>query len=286
MRIETEILLDFRDVLIRPKRSTLKSRSEVDLNRLYKFKNNKSWSGIGVIAANMDTVGTFAMAKKLAENNCMTALHKHYSAEDLINFWTTETKEVLNNIFYSIGIVEQDLVKLRTVKTELEKKNITIDKICIDVANGYSQGFVDFIKIFRDEFPDVIVMAGNVVTGEMTEELILSGVDIVKVGIGPGCFIPGSLVLTREGLKPIEQVKIGDWVLTHKGNWQQVSKTFQYDEKQKVVSVNGIKSTAHHEYYVLDKKYKDIVTDDNIGVLAEWIPAEKLTKNHLLLKHI
>lgn len=195
MRIENEIRLDFKDVLIRPKRSTLKSRSQVDLNRTFLMPHTgTSWTGIPIIAANMDTVGTFAMAKKLAEFNVCTAIHKHYPADELIAFWRqvapsnsfAGSSPVLDYTFYSIGITDADEAKFKQVQTALTNEGRMIDKVCIDVANGYSEAFVDFIKRFRDENPTVTIMAGNVVTGEMTEELILSGADIVKVGIGPG----------------------------------------------------------------------------------------------------
>ncbi len=196
MRIDTDPKLDFNDVLIRPKRSTLRSRSEVDLNRTFVFPHTrKTWTGVPIIAANMDTVGTTKMAIALAEFGCMTALHKHHSIENFVKFRAMQTDVVLNNFFYSIGILDQDIEQYRAIvqltkehhEEYLDDRPLYLPtKVCIDVANGYSEGFVEFIKRFRDEFPDAIIMAGNVVTGEMTEELILSGVDIVKVGIGPG----------------------------------------------------------------------------------------------------
>ena len=188
MRIENEVLLDYRDVLLRPKRSTLASRNEVDLNRDYRFKyGQESWNGVGVISANMDSVGTFSIARVLSKYNMLTALHKHYDADILVKFFSEEL-DVAHNCFYSLGITEKDLEKFNYVKAKL--KDIDgrhyISKICVDVANGYTQIFVDFLNKFRNDNPESIIMAGNVVTAEMTEELVLSGVDIVKVGIGGG----------------------------------------------------------------------------------------------------
>ena len=187
MRIESDIKLDFKDVLIRPKRSTLASRKEVDLARQFTFKwSNREFDGVPIIAANMDGVGTFAMAKTFtAQGQGMTAaLHKHYELKDLLAFYK-EYGPV--NAWYSIGVTEKDEEKLEAfLNSDLQKSGRGIDKICIDVANGYSEPFVDFVKKMRDRMPDITIMAGNVVTGEMVEELVLSGADVVKVGIGPG----------------------------------------------------------------------------------------------------
>lgn len=175
----TDLKLDFKDVLLQPKRSTLKSRSQVELTRRYNFKHsNATWTGTGIIAANMDHVGTFEMAKEFYGYGLMVALHKHYPVDDLVKFFDWDYK---NNTFYSMGITDDDLEKYNTVN-----KQSNIKMICVDVANGYSEGFLDFVKQFRDDNPYKVIMAGNVVTGDMTQELILSGVDIVKVGIGPG----------------------------------------------------------------------------------------------------
>lgn len=179
MTIITDVKLDFKDVMLQPKRSTLTSRSQVDLKRRYTFRHSdSSWDGTGIIAANMDHVGTMEMAKEFSEYGLMVALHKHYSAEMLIDFFTMPYS---HSTFYSMGITEDDIDKYNKVNHEAP-----IHFVCIDVANGYSTGFLNFVKRFRDANPHKVIMAGNVVTGDMTQELILGGVDIVKVGIGPG----------------------------------------------------------------------------------------------------
>lgn len=182
MRIENEEKLDFKDVLFRPKRSTLRSRKDVDIKREFKFKwSGQTYSGVPIIAANMDGVGTFAMANAFIENEhgLSVALHKHYSIEDIQAFYK---KNGSSSVWYSIGMVQADEEKLEKFVAAGGKP----EKICVDVANGYSEHFVDYVKRIREKMPDTTIMAGNVVTGEMVEELILAGVDIVKVGIGPG----------------------------------------------------------------------------------------------------
>ena len=181
MRIIEDVKLDFKDVLITPKRSALSSRSQVNLERTFTFRSGNSWKGVPIIAANMDGVGTFTMDLELNKHKMMVAVTKHYSQEDLIDHFIQK----FNSSVYSMGISDADLYKFNKVVESNIVKNWNI-RVCIDVANGYTQSFVDFIKEFRDDHPNVLLMAGNVVTPEMTEELILAGVDIVKVGIGPG----------------------------------------------------------------------------------------------------
>jgi len=187
VKIEWDIKLGFQDVLIRPKRSQLRSRKDVNLNRTYKFlHSNKTWTGIPIVAANMDTTGTFEMAREFAKQKMMVAVHKHYSLEQWHEFMATEEKdnaEIFNFIAVSSGTSDRDFQKLVELLKAYPKQ---LSFICLDIANGYSEHFAIFIKKVRKEFPEHIIMAGNVVTQEMTEQLLLSGADIVKVGIGPG----------------------------------------------------------------------------------------------------
>ncbi len=183
MRIETDIKLGFKDVLIRPKRSTLKSRSQVALDRTYIFLHSgREWTGVPVVAANMDTVGTFEMAQELARHGMLTAIHKHYSLDQWTAFLQDQDESIYQRIMVSIGTSERDFEKLQ----EILAQHPQLMFVCIDVANGYSEYFVSFLRRVRKAYPDKVIVAGNVVTGEMVEELILSGADIVKVGIGPG----------------------------------------------------------------------------------------------------
>ncbi|XBC43490.1 MAG: GMP reductase [Buchnera aphidicola (Meitanaphis flavogallis)] len=183
MRIEEDIKLGFKDVLIRPKRSILQSRSQVDLTRSFIFRNSrKLWTGIPLIAANMDTIGTFSMVRVLSLFHILTAVHKYYSYAHWKRFVRSISDSVLNYVIVSTGTSKKDFIKLQQIFSLSPK----LQYICIDAANGYTEHFVDFLKKVRDCFSEKIICAGNVVTGEMVEELILSGADIVKVGIGPG----------------------------------------------------------------------------------------------------
>lgn len=179
MRIIQDIKLDFKDVLIQPKRSTLTSRSQVDLTRTFQFKHsNRTWSGVPIMAANMDGVGTWEMAKKLQQHKLFTCLVKSYEFEQ----WEKHHKEI--DMFQSAlttGIGETEWDQANLLLTALNVKYL-----CIDVANGYTERFVEFVARARKSHPALTIIAGNVVTPEMTEELILNGADIVKIGIGPG----------------------------------------------------------------------------------------------------
>ena len=188
MRIEDDSKLDYKDVLIRPKRSTLGSRKDVELSREFTFRNYRAdndehYRGIPIMASNMDGVGTFEMADVLADLGLFTCLVKSYDADALIDFFNGDNVQRRENVAYSTGITGQDLEKFASVYRQIGSH---LKYVCVDVANGYSERFSYFIKQLRDTYPDIVIIAGNVVTGEMTEELILSGADIVKVGIGPG----------------------------------------------------------------------------------------------------
>jgi len=201
MRIENEVLLDYSDVLIRPKRSTLGSRKDVDLNRQFAFRNYKPYvdtnvlpdgyplvykqehyNGIPIMASNMDGVGTFEQADVLANIGMFTCLVKTYSADEIADYFSTNSIRT-EHVAVSIGITAADEMKFHNV---YDKVGSNVKYVCIDVANGYSERFVDYVKTFRENYPEVVIIAGNVVTADQTQELILNGADIVKVGIGPG----------------------------------------------------------------------------------------------------
>ena len=184
MRVDRDFKLDFDDVLIRPKRSTLSSRRLVDLNRKFTFRHSEDvWEGIPVIAANMDTTGTFEIADSLKKEKMLTAIHKFYSLDD----WAKAIKSNqidLEHCAITFGVEEAE--NAEDFFNFLKKNNLNKPKfICLDVANGYTEIFLDLVKRTRDNFSNPLI-AGNVVTGEMTEALILAGADIVKIGIGPG----------------------------------------------------------------------------------------------------
>jgi len=190
MKINEGTKLDFDDVLLVPQRTKTASRKSVDVSRFFNFYHSqRTWDGTPVVAANMDTTGTFSMSQALAKFDMITCLHKHYDPRELGNFFsdydgdTGETTNPIERCWFSMGIKDKDILKLKEV---VNYSNIC-PNICIDVANGYTDDFVNFCSSIRKWYPTSIIMAGNVCTPEMVQELILhGGVDIVKVGIGPG----------------------------------------------------------------------------------------------------
>ena len=188
MIIDNDIKLDFKDVLIKPKRSNLTSRSDVNLNRTFKFRHNNTyeWTGVPIMVANMDTTGTFEMAIETAKHNIITCLHKYYTLDDWLHFIEEsdifENNELYDYIAISCGSKESDLTKMYEILDAIPQLNF----ICLDVANGYTENFIRVVENVRRDYPNKVIIAGNVVTAEMTTELLMRGADIIKIGIGPG----------------------------------------------------------------------------------------------------
>ena len=187
MRIKEDLKLNFDDVLMEPKRSTLSSRRDVDMTRKFTFRNSgKIMEFTPIFASNMDGVGTFSMAKVLQEHKMMTVITKSTTLDQ----WKEAVGSGLR--LQSVSVCTgtnkiwdpeaEDYAKMKQVLDSFPD----VKMITVDVANAYHQNFVDFIKMVRDEFPDKVIVAGNVVTPEMVEELIINGADMVKIGIGPG----------------------------------------------------------------------------------------------------
>lgn len=178
MRILDDVKLDFTDVLITPKRSQYSSRSEVSLERTFKFKySSHTWTGVPIMVSNMDSTGTIEMALELQKHKVLTCLHKYYTKDDLIN-------KGLDSTYFAVstGIGDKDLENLKSII-----ETINPQFICIDVANGYMLKLIEKCREIREKYPDKILIAGNVCTSEGVAELVLNGkVDIVKVGIGSG----------------------------------------------------------------------------------------------------
>ena len=187
MRIKEDIKLNFDDVLMEPKRSTLSSRRDVDMTRKFTFRNSgKVMNFTPIFASNMDGVGTFSMAKVLQKHQMMTVITKSTTVEQWREAVGTGLR--LQSVSVCTGtnkIWDSEAADYKNMQDVLSSFP-DVKMITIDVANAYHQNFVDFIKQVRDEYPEKVIVAGNVVTPEMVEELIINGADMVKIGIGPG----------------------------------------------------------------------------------------------------
>ena len=175
--------LDFKDVLILPKKSKINSRKDVNLERTISFQNGVVWTGIPIVAANMTTIGTLDMYKVLSTYKIITALHKFHKLQDLLDYNKENSESKLNPDYFMIstGIGDDDYKNLTLILDNFECKFI-----CVDIANGYISKFNEFCKILRAEYPEKIILAGNVCTSEGIVLLNELEIDIVKVGIGGG----------------------------------------------------------------------------------------------------
>lgn len=298
MRIDNEIKLDYNSVLIRPKRSTLGSRADVDLKRKFTFRNYQPgfvdniddyhYCGIPIMAANMDCVGTFEMSDALARQGLFTCLVKTYTEKELIDYFNFEPGGIYrtDHAAMSIGISNTDYDKFCKVYIAVGER---LKYLCIDVANGYTETFVNHVRNIRERYPELVIIAGNVVTGEMTEELILAGADIIKVGIGPGCFTPDTQVLTDNGWKYITAVKHGDKVLTHNGTWEDVTHQWNFTHHKEISNIeldNGdvYQMTPDHKVFAIHSSKENMCkTDSDILSNGVWISAKDLTDEWLVV---
>lgn len=282
MLIDHELQLDFDDVLITPQRSTLASRSEINLERVFRFYHSpRIWQGIPIICANMSFC-SFEMAKSLAKHKMIACLHKYHTVDQLHEYFI-ENPSNIDYTFVSIGYKKSDLNHLLELKSKL---NNVQPNICIDVPNGHMDVFVKYCKAVRENFPDSIIIAGNVTNTSSTQELLIyGGVDIVKVGIGGGCFISGTKVLTKNGYKKIESIKIGDEVITHCGRLQKVIGVNTRLETNTIIDINGINCTPNHQFYVVSKQDANVINEYNLSKYAKWVSAADLNEDYFLVKY-
>jgi len=263
VKVDFDIKLDFSDVLLVPKRSELNSRNDVIIEREFKFKHsNYVWTGVPIIVSNMDTTGTIEMARVLQKYKVLTCLHKFYTADDI--------PEDLDKNYY--------MISTGTSQNDLENLDIIIQKhdphfICIDVANGYHKKFIDTCRLLREKYPNKVLVGGNVVTRELVEELIINGcLDIVKIGIGSGCFSENTRVLMANGTyKNINTIEEGEQVINMHGNPVTVLKVMNQGIKNTIkIKTNNwynyTSVTRDHNYWIGDLSTSNNDTIQSTGV--------------------
>ncbi len=286
MQIIQQTELDFSDVLIRPRRSTICSRKDANIKREYKFKWGASAvSGTGIMNANMGTIGTFKVAEAMLEDGLFACLHKHHLKDDLLHFYSgLSGSDKFFRCFLSIGLKDKGLEKVEYLT---EKIGMT-PPICIDVPNGYIPQVKELVMYIRTKYPKCILMVGNVVTGDIVEDLILSGADIVKVGIGSGaqCVLQNTMVKTNKGIIPIQDIQEGDGVLTHTGEYHKVLTKLCYTHHQEKMNINGIECTPEHKFLVINKSDRELVSDENLMEYAYWVEAHNLDEEKQFLVKI
>jgi IMP dehydrogenase/GMP reductase len=273
----------FDDVLIVPQLSHIRSRSAADISTVVGGVK----LSLPIISSPMDTVTESSMAIAMGQEGGMGIIHRFMSPEHQME----EVRKVISArnlsgsnfpIAYAIGVGEAEFGRAKLIQKEFGND---IDFVAIDIANGHSVLMKEMIERTKLLLDKTKIIAGNVATGEGWLYLAKAGADAVRIGIGGGCFVPGTKVLTKDGLKPIEQIVIGDVVLTHTGSWKKVINTMEFDREEQIVSINGIECTKNHEFYVINKADARLVNEENIHEYAFWIEAEHLVEGeHLLIK--
>lgn len=265
---------DFEQINLIPQKSIVESRSDCDTS--VKFGNFTF--KMPVIPANMECVINEELAIKLASNGYFYIMHRF--VDNIISF--VEKMNSLNLVTsISIGVNEEsyDLIK------SIANLGLKLDFITIDIAHGHSIKMERMLSWLRQQMPNSFLIAGNVSTIEAVEELTSWGADCIKVGIGPGCFTPDSLVLTDKGYKSLSEIKEGDNVLTHKNKYKKVISKQSYIGEQDLIKINNLPAcTQSHEFYVIDKENRELINESNIEEYAYWIQAKDLDKTkHLMI---
>ena len=289
MRIIEEEQLGFEDVLIRPARSDINSRSEVDVFRIFSKEGRHEFSCIPVCCANMGSIAVPEMAKIFVKKGLLCAMEKHISYVELRKMYSDLVEMEMedkvfpgtyrNRIALSIG-TKEEFTTLDGIDVEFG-----LSIINIDVANGYMTSLQDRVREVRKKFPHAWIIAGTVVTGDIVTDLLNCGADIIRCGIGGGCFTGGMKVQTDRGLIEIRNVDIGDHVLTHTGKYEKVVNKFCYNSHKLVININGIKCTPNHKFLVVNNKDIPKITEQNYMNYCFWVEASELdSTKHKLIK--
>jgi hypothetical protein len=269
--------LYYDNIALLPRYSSLESRKEADTSAYFGLRKFK----LPVIPSNMKCVMDEERAEWLSKNNYMYVMHRF----DISNYKFVKKANIENwkTISVSIGVKQEDYDFLNIILAE----GLRVDFITIDIAHGHCKLMKDIIEFIRPKFDNTVIIAGNVATPEGFDDLSNWGADAIKVGIGPGaaCFCPGTKVRTSTGSKNIEDIKVGEYVLTHTNKYEKVINTLNFDaSKFDIYQVNDIQCTHNHEFLVVEKIYADIITNENYLDYAKWIPAEELSDKYLLIE--
>ena len=298
--------LSFDDITLIPRYSDLESRSDAD--------PSSCGYDLPIAMSPMNTITSLDMMKLFVDRNLIATLHRYFkNAEEQLDYALEmgdapqdvidreclmrggsfeQARRYADHVYFAVGSVH-------TKKEWIDYlfKN-GIHKFCVDMAMGNSKHCVDtveYIKSLEYGVLDIMdgrvlyettpeVMAGNVVTKNGMERLINAGATLIRCGIGCGCFTPEMKVRTIDGLKNISDIDNGDIVFTHTGQLKEVIGKLSYQFDDEIIVINGIESTKNHEYYVLNKRYKNVVNEDNIHSYAEWKRADELTKEYMLIE--
>lgn len=288
--------LTYDDIQLIPQYSEVMSRSNVSLetNVTKNFKIQ-----VPIVGSPMDTVCGLKMGKKLMKMGGVGCIHRFMPTSEqsrIVKNLTLERDLLINGDELSdVPTLSGDLPIMAAVgvgNSELSRASLLIDAgvdiILIDVAHGHHKNVKEMIgslkSIIKGKGKKVDIIAGNVATYDGAMDLCKWGVDGVRVGVGGGCFTPDMEVRTNNGLKKIKNIEIGDEVYTHTGELKPVMDKFEYDDYDEVYDIDGIEATGNHKFYVVHESKVDLVNDENIHDYAEWVKAEDLTNEYLLIE--
>ena len=283
MEINKKIKWDLDDIVLIPsEQSEISSRSECEVESIFDYANGHTHT-LPLIASPMDTVVCSKNIKKFIKNEIIPCMPREQYTSQLNN----------DKYFQSFGLneIEDQLTRLDNITVNSDVVHnpfYDYKNILIDMANAHMSKLIPIIKKIKENCPDINLMVGNIANPETFVNLAWAGADYIRlsVGTGAGCFIENTQIKTLNNIKNIQDINIGDKVLTHKGNYKEVINKISYVENNDLVEINKKNvSTREHEYYVLKKIYTDIVNDENIEKYAEWIEAEKINNEYWLLEH-
>lgn len=272
---------DFEDINLVPKKCVVDSRSECDTSvSLGKFKFK-----LPVVPANMECVIDEHIATSLASNGYFYIMHR-FGLNPIDFIKKMKSKKLISSISLGVNQDSYETIDEIVLANQVSGSDYTPDFVTIDIAHGHSIKMEKMLKYIKEKLPNTFVIAGNVSTSTAVMELENWGADAVKVGIGPGCFIPSSLVMAEDGLKSLQDITTNDYVLTHRNRFRRVLEKQNYIGEQDLLKINELKPcTESHKFYVVDKSKKDQVNESNISDYAFWIEARYLDKSkHLLVK--
>lgn len=267
-----DLKFDLDDIVIVPsEESDIPSRSCCNATSDFNGKYNM----LPLMASPMDTVVSSDNYRWFIINGIIPCLPRGTEL-------STIDKSLRKHLYFqSFGLCD--------IETQLHSDDVDKDhfyrfpNVLIDTANGNMSKLIPLIKEIKEKFPDIVLMVGNVANPETFANLGLAGADYVRCSIGTGCFLPEQSVKTQDGNKNIEEVNISDQVITHTGEYKKIINKFEYDSNGEIFEINDIKCTEYHEFYVVEKKYEDIITDENISEYSKWISAKDLDKNNYFL---
>ena len=265
---------DYREVNLIPRQCIVDSRSECDTTLTF----GAHTFNLPIVPANMSSVINPELAEKLAENGNFYIMHRFLTDEQIMTFVKNmNDKKLITSI--SVGVKDRD----KYLIDQLIDNQLNIDYITIDIAHGHAKSVKEMIAYIKSRYSNTFIIAGNVASEQAVVDLQHWGADAIKVGVAPGkaCFVDGTKIKTIDGYKNIEDIELGNYVLTHDGTYQEVINTISYESDEKLLNINGVICTEDHEFYIANIEDIKNITDDNY---LKYCYFEK-AKNIDMLKH-